>query len=63
MAEAQAWVDGLMKELNATRHALNPVYVSFMGKDENARESFGPNWDRLQALKETVDPESVFRFP
>ncbi|CAG8275035.1 unnamed protein product [Penicillium salamii] len=63
MGEAQAWVDGLMKELNATRHALNPVYVSFMGKDENARESFGPNWDRLQALKKTVDPESVFRFP
>ncbi|KAJ5345336.1 hypothetical protein N7452_003340 [Penicillium brevicompactum] len=63
MGEAQAWVDGLMKELNATRHALNPVYVSFMGKDEDPRDSFGPNWDRLQALKASVDPEGIFRFP
>lgn len=63
MEEANAWVDGLMKELNATGQALKPVYVSFMGKDENPRDSFGSNWDRLQALKKLMDPGNVFRFP
>ncbi|OGE58232.1 hypothetical protein PENARI_c001G11611 [Penicillium arizonense] len=63
MGEAKAWVDGLMRELNATGQALKPVYVSFMGKDEDPRDSFGPNWDRLQTLKKSVDPENVFRFP
>jgi FAD/FMN-containing dehydrogenase len=63
MGEAKAWVNGLMRELNATGQALKPVYVSFMGKDEDPRDSFGPNWDRLQTLKKSVDPENVFRFP
>ncbi|OOQ87502.1 FAD binding domain-containing protein [Penicillium brasilianum] len=63
MDEARSWVDGLMKEMNATRQAMKPVYVSFMGEDEDPRVSFGSHWERLQALKQSVDPDNVFRFP
>jgi FAD/FMN-containing dehydrogenase len=63
MDEARGWVNGLMKEMNATSQAMKPVYVSFMGEDEDPRDTFGSHWDRLQALKKSVDPENVFRFP
>ncbi|RJE18772.1 FAD binding domain protein [Aspergillus sclerotialis] len=62
ISEAQRWTDGLMKDLVGTGQTLKPVYVSFMGKDEDPRESFGENWDRLQALKKSVDKDNLFRF-
>ena len=62
ISEAQRWTDGLMKDLVGTGQALKPVYVSFMGKDEDPRESFGENWGRLQELKKSVDEGNLFRF-
>ncbi|EFQ96768.1 6-hydroxy-D-nicotine oxidase [Nannizzia gypsea CBS 118893] len=62
MERAQAWVDGLMADIKGTGQALKPVYVSFMGKDEETQNSFGQNWKRLQELKGTLDKRDLFRF-
>lgn len=59
---ARDWVDGLRKDVIATGQAMKPVYVSFMGEDEEPRESYGRNWERLQALKSTVDRGNLFQF-
>ncbi|KAB5542441.1 FAD binding domain-containing protein [Coniochaeta sp. 2T2.1] len=58
---AVAWVGGLVANLRATGELMNPPYVSFMGDDESARESFGEeNWGRLTELKKRVDRGDVF---
>jgi hypothetical protein len=60
MKNGAAWVDGLVSNLKGTGEVMKPVYVSFMGDDENTHESFGDNWGRLQALKKRVDRNDVF---
>jgi hypothetical protein len=60
MKNGAAWVDGLVSNLKGTCEVMKPVYVSFMGDDENTHESFGDNWGRLQALKKRVDRNDVF---
>ena len=62
MADAESWVQGLVKELKATGEVMKPVYVSFMGQDERTEDSFGGNWERLTALKKRVDGANLFRF-
>ncbi|KAM5466569.1 hypothetical protein MauCBS54593_005826 [Microsporum audouinii] len=62
MTDAQGWVDGLMADIKGTGQALKPAYVSFMGEDEATHESFGQNWERLQALKRDMDQKNLFKF-
>lgn len=66
MHEAEAWVEGMVKELKATGEVMRPVYVNFMGKDERAEEAFGDQengvWKRLRKLKGRVDREDLFAF-
>jgi FAD/FMN-containing dehydrogenase len=56
------------KDYWAALHPFNPGggYVNFMMGDEDATEarlraSYGPNYDRLAAIKAKYDPENVFR--
>ncbi|EZF36477.1 hypothetical protein H109_03656 [Trichophyton interdigitale MR816] len=62
MEKAQSWVDGLMADIKGTGQSLKPVYVSFMGTDEETHDSFGQNWKRLQELKGSLDKKNLFRF-
>ena len=62
MLEARQWADGLVRDLDATGRTMSPVYVSFMGDEEDPTRSFGGNWPRLKALKKTTDPDNLFRF-
>ncbi len=45
-------------------HATGGVYVNFMPADETARvpSAYGPNLDRLTALKRKYDPDNLFRL-
>ena len=49
-------------------HSTGAPYLNFLGEEEGAggddlvRRAFGPNYDRLVALKREVDPDNVFRL-
>ena len=45
-------------------HANGGVYVNLLGADEEYRvaSAYGPNYDRLARLKETYDPDNLFRM-
>lgn len=46
-------------------HATGAVYVNFMPSDEAQRVragAYGPNYDRLAALKAKYDPQNLFRL-
>ncbi|KAK2616913.1 hypothetical protein QQS21_000001 [Conoideocrella luteorostrata] len=60
MKDSAAWADEVVSSINATGEAITPPYVSFMGEDEDTRETFGPNWERLKALKKRVDGTNIF---
>jgi len=48
----------------AAPHAAGSVYINFLTQDETARirEAYGPNYPRLQAIKQRYDPDNLFRF-
>lgn len=48
----------------AARYASAGAYVNFMTGDENERISaaYGPNYARLQEVKQRYDPENIFHF-
>ena len=48
----------------AAPHAAGSVYINFLTQDEGTRirEAYGPNYARLQAIKQRYDPDNLFRF-
>ena len=48
----------------AAPHAAGSVYLNFLTQDEGTRirEAYGPNYARLQAIKQRYDPDNLFRF-
>jgi Berberine and berberine like len=40
------------------------VYVNYLGQEgaDRVREAYGPNYERLAALKKKYDPSNFFRF-
>ena len=48
----------------AAPHAAGSVYINFLTQDEGTRirEAYGPNYGRLQAIKQRYDPDNLFRF-
>jgi FAD/FMN-containing dehydrogenase len=57
-----AWVREVYDALAPYR--ANRVYVNYMGDDDSGRmaEAYGPNLDRLVALKRQWDPNNLFRL-
>jgi FAD/FMN-containing dehydrogenase len=55
------WVRQFWAEMSA--HSLADVYVNYLGDEGDARvrAAYGPNYDRLAALKRIYDPDNVFR--
>ena len=45
-------------------YAAGGVYVNALGDEpaDRIRAAYGPNWDRLRAIKRTHDPDNVFRL-
>ena len=46
-------------------HCADARYVNYLDTDETGaavRAAYGPNWDRLRALKTTYDPTNVFHM-
>jgi FAD/FMN-containing dehydrogenase len=48
----------------AAPYAAGSVYINFMTQEEGARirEAYGPNYDRLVAIKKRYDPGNLFRY-
>ncbi len=48
----------------AAPHAAGSVYINFLTQDESTRirEAYGPNYTRLQGIKQRYDPDNLFRF-
>jgi FAD/FMN-containing dehydrogenase len=49
---------GALKE-----HLVDRRWLNYLGHDQGidaVRAAYGPNWDRLVAIKRRVDPENVF---
>lgn len=61
-ANCMGWARQLFQDL--APHAMGSVYVNFMPGDEpnRIRSAFGPNYDRLVAVKRRYDPHNLFRF-
>jgi FAD/FMN-containing dehydrogenase len=57
-----AWARGVFGE--SAPHATGGVYVNFLTGEETERirAAYGPNYDRLAALKGRYDPENLFRM-
>jgi len=57
-----AWARELWKDLRP--HLAGRVYVNYLSQEgaERVREAYGPNYDRLVALKNKYDPTNFFRF-
>jgi FAD/FMN-containing dehydrogenase len=57
------WARGVLAALES--RATDGAYLNFPGfieeGQELARNSFGPNYERLAALKQRLDPENLFR--
>jgi FAD/FMN-containing dehydrogenase len=45
-------------------YTLNGVYINFLGEEgeEQVRASYGVNYERLVSLKNTYDPDNIFKF-
>ena len=45
-------------------HVAGRVYVNYLGADDadRVREAYGPNYERLAALKKKYDPTNFFRL-
>ena len=59
---SREWVAGFWQ---ATKPYLSGrVYVNYLGQEgaEQVREAYGPNFDRLAALKKKYDPTNFFRL-
>lgn len=63
-AEDDACVDWSRSLHAATApFATGGVYVNFISEgDGEVANAYGPNYERLLALKRLYDPENVFRF-
>ena len=70
---AGEWLDPAEDEANiawvrSTFEAVAPyttdaVYVNYLADEpERVRAAYGPNWERLVALKQTWDPDNVFHL-
>jgi len=61
-ATHQSWVRAFWSETQPFARA--GTYVNFMSEDEGARvrAAYGPNYERLAAIKATYDPENVFQL-
>jgi FAD/FMN-containing dehydrogenase len=66
------WLEGDGKDETAwtwrARAMMSPyaspgVYVNFLGDEgeEAIRMTYGPNYERLAAIKRTYDPDNIFR--
>jgi FAD/FMN-containing dehydrogenase len=55
------WADELFAAISPP--AARGVYVNYLDRVEglSARDAYGPNWERLCAVKQKWDPENVFR--
>lgn len=60
MTSAEDWVEGVVQGLHSTGEIMRPVYVSFMGEDEDPEPCFGRGWARLKTLKQSYDAEDRF---
>jgi FAD/FMN-containing dehydrogenase len=45
-------------------HTPKGVYINFLGEEgeEQVRASYGVNYERLVSLKNTYDPDNIFKF-
>ena len=59
--EAIDWVNRMFR---VTAPSANGVYVNYLGDEGDARvhAAYGPNYERLVALKKKYDPTNFFRF-
>jgi FAD/FMN-containing dehydrogenase len=57
-----AWARDTFKALSP--HMADTVYVNYLGDDDadRVRTAYGPNWERLVALKRRYDPDNLFRL-
>jgi FAD/FMN-containing dehydrogenase len=55
------WVQGLFAALQPYAHG---AYINFLGDEgqERVRSAYGPNYERLVALKNKYDPANLFRL-
>jgi hypothetical protein len=62
--EAIAWCRDLWTAL--ARHSTGGIYLNFPGfgeeREDLVRAAYGPNYERLAALKATYDPDNLFRM-
>jgi FAD/FMN-containing dehydrogenase len=58
----RAWARQVFEE--AAPHATGGGYVNFLTEDEGERvaATYGPNYTRLQAIKQRFDPSNLFRM-
>ena len=68
------WLDPAGDEANITwaketfaalaPHMADAAYVNYLDKDDGGRvqAAYGPNWERLVALKKRFDPDNVFHL-
>ena len=56
-----AWTRAMFEAMGP--FAVQGVYVNSLGNEgqDRIREAYGPNYDRLAAIKATYDPTNVFR--
>jgi hypothetical protein len=57
-----AWTRGFFEAMHP--HVESGVYVNNLGEEgeERVRAAYGPNYDRLAALKRKYDPDNFFRM-
>jgi FAD/FMN-containing dehydrogenase len=64
-AEDEANIEWVRSTFDAMApHMADAVYVNYLSADEpdRVRAAYGPNWERLVALKQTWDPDNVFHL-
>jgi len=56
-------IDWVNRMFRVTAPSANGVYVNYLGDEGDARvrTAYGPNYERLVALKEKYDPTNFFR--
>jgi len=56
------WIRDFWKDIRP--HMASRVYVNYLGQEgaDRVREAYGPNYERLVALKNKYDPTNFFRF-
>ena len=56
------WVQGFWRD--AQPHLSGRAYVNYLGQEgaDRVREAYGPNYERLAALKRKYDPTNFFRL-